>query len=72
MLLNTLHLNFSTHINFKLTRRLVSCKLSYVIIWLICLLSLCHTAHFLNVLLVLVCVDLEIYMIYVKLYHKVI
>jgi hypothetical protein len=63
MLLSILHINFSTHMNFKLMERLVSCKLSHVIIWLICSLSPCHTAHFLNVLLVLLCVNLEIYKI---------
>jgi hypothetical protein len=63
MLLNTLQLNFSTHMNFKLIRILVSCKLSHVIIWLICLLSPYHAAHFLNMLLILVCVSLKIYRI---------
>jgi hypothetical protein len=72
ILLNILFLNFSTHMNFKLMWRLASCKSSYVIIWLIYSLSLCHTTYFLNVLLVLVCVDLEIYKIYRKLYHKAI
>jgi hypothetical protein len=49
--------------NFKLMGRLVSCKPNHVIIWLICSLSPYHTAPFLNVLLVLVCIDLEIYKI---------
>jgi hypothetical protein len=49
--------------NFKLVGRLVSCKPSHMIILLICSLSLCYTAHFLNVLLVLVYIDLEIYWI---------
>jgi hypothetical protein len=49
--------------NFKLMERLVSCKLSHVIIWLICSLSPYHIAPFLNILLVLVCVDLDIYKI---------
>jgi hypothetical protein len=47
--------------NFKLMGILVSCKSGHVIIWLICSLSTYHTAPFLNVLLVLLCVDLEIY-----------
>jgi hypothetical protein len=58
--------------NFKLMGRLVSCKPSHVIIWLICSLSPYHIAHFLNVLLVLVWVNLEIYRIYGELYHKAI
>jgi hypothetical protein len=49
--------------NFKLMGILVSRKPSHVIIWFFCSLSPCHTAHFLNVLLVLVCIDLEIYRI---------
>jgi hypothetical protein len=63
MLLNILHINFSNHMNFKLIERLVSCKPSHVIIWLICSLSPYHIAPFLNVLPVLVCIDLEIYRI---------
>jgi hypothetical protein len=58
--------------NFMLMGRLVSYKPSHVIIWLICSLSLYHTPHFLNVVLVYVCVDLEIYRINEELYHKVI
>jgi hypothetical protein len=58
--------------NFKLMRRLVSCKSSHMIIWLICSLSPYHTTYFLNMLLTLIYIDLEIYKIYEELYHKAI
>jgi hypothetical protein len=65
MLLNTLYLNFSIHMISILQTKscdnladLFSKFLSY--------------CTFSNVLLLLVCVDLEIYMIYGEFYHKVI